>query len=104
VIVSDTYFTIVFKNLTKEERIELLERYAYAGKTSASSYSHALDDRDEVLKAFEYAEAALSDIGDADRESGDDLAWCENRAAEALPLVRNHLRAHGRKVGTLTRK
>jgi hypothetical protein len=103
-IVSDTYFTIVFKNLTKEERIELLERYAYAGKTSASSYSHALDDRDEVLKALEYAEAALSDIGNADREPGDDLAWCESRAAQALPLIRNHLRAHGRQVSTLTGK
>lgn len=35
-----------------------------------------------------YAEAALSDIGDAEREPGDDLAWCERRAAKALPRVR----------------
>jgi hypothetical protein len=35
-----------------------------------------------------YAEAALADIGDADREPEDDLAWCEQRAAEALPCVR----------------
>jgi len=35
-----------------------------------------------------YAEAALADIGDAEREPGDDLAWCEARAAEALPRVR----------------
>jgi hypothetical protein len=34
------------------------------------------------------AEAALADIGDADREPGDDLAWCERRAASALPNVR----------------
>jgi hypothetical protein len=34
------------------------------------------------------AEAALADIGDADREPGDDLAWCEARAAAALPSVR----------------
>jgi hypothetical protein len=40
-----------------------------------------------------YAEAALADIGDADREPGDDLAWCEARAAEALPRVRAALRA-----------
>lgn len=39
-----------------------------------------------------YAEAALADIGDADREPGDDLAWCEARAAEALPRVRAALR------------
>jgi hypothetical protein len=40
-----------------------------------------------------YAEAALADIGDADREPGDDVAWCEARAAEALPRVRDALRA-----------
>lgn len=34
------------------------------------------------------AEAALADIGDADREPGDDVAWCERRAAEALPALR----------------
>jgi hypothetical protein len=104
VIASDKYFTIVFKDLTTEERMELLEQYAYVGKTSASSYSHALDDRDQLLGALAYAEAALSDIGDADREPGDDLAWCESRAAQALPLIRNHLRAHGRQVSTLTGK
>lgn len=38
--------------------------------------------------ALRSAEAALSDIGDAEREEGDDLAWCEHRAAEALPTVR----------------
>lgn len=103
-IFSNKYFTIVFKDLTKEERVELLGKYSYAGKASASSYSHALDDRDEVLKALQYAEAALSDIGDAEREEGDDLAWCENRAAEALPTIRGVLRAHGRRVDTLTGK
>jgi hypothetical protein len=34
------------------------------------------------------AEAALADIGDATREPGDDLGWCEARAAQALPAVR----------------
>ena len=38
--------------------------------------------------ALEKAEAALADIGDADREPGDDVAWCERRAAQALPVVR----------------
>lgn len=40
------------------------------------------------------AEAALADIGDADREPGDDLAWCEKRAAAALPVVRAALRGN----------
>jgi len=48
--------------------------------------------KDEALKlaleALEYAEAGLADIGDADREPGDDLAWCERRAAQALPKTR----------------
>jgi hypothetical protein len=57
-----------------------------------------------VLDALAHAEAALGDIGDADREPGDDLAWCEARAAVALPIVRNTLRAYGRRVGTLTGK
>jgi hypothetical protein len=42
--------------------------------------------------ALKTAEAALSDIGDSDREPGDDLAWCEARAAQALPAVRAALK------------
>ena len=42
--------------------------------------------------ALKTAEAALADIGDATREPGDDLAWCEARAAQALPAVRAALR------------
>lgn len=38
--------------------------------------------------ALRTAEAALADIGDAEREPNDDLAWCERRAADALPWVR----------------
>lgn len=38
--------------------------------------------------ALRHAEAALADIGDADREEGDDMAWCEARAAKALPVIR----------------
>ena len=41
--------------------------------------------------ALALAEAALADIGDADREPGDDLAWAERRAADVLPTVRKLL-------------
>lgn len=42
----------------------------------------------ELVEVLRKAKAALEDIGDADREPGDDLAWCEARAAEPLPLIR----------------
>jgi hypothetical protein len=42
----------------------------------------------QALEALVIAEAGLADIGDADREPGDDLAWCEARAAEALAQPR----------------
>ncbi len=45
-----------------------------------------------LREALKTAEAALADIGDATREPGDDLAWCERRAAQALPEVRKALR------------
>ena len=41
-----------------------------------------------LYSALHTAEAALADIGDADRNPGDDVAWCEARAARALPQVR----------------
>jgi len=89
---SDIFFTVVFRDLTRDERLSIF----FLEKACASSYSHALHDREELLAALVYAEAALSDIGDADREPGDDLAWCENRAAQALPRIRKLLTAHGR--------
>lgn len=46
---------------------------------------------ESVRAALTTAEAALSDIGDATRCPGDDLSWCEKRAAEALPIVRSAL-------------
>jgi len=97
---SDKYFTIVFKDLTKDERVVLWN--AYPDKISASSYSHVMDDRDQLLDVLSYAECALGDIGDADREPGDDLEWCEGRAAEALPRIRKLLQAHGRKITDLS--
>jgi hypothetical protein len=45
----------------------------------------------ELIRALEMAEAALSDIGDADRERGDDIAWAERRAAQDLPRIRHAL-------------
>lgn len=42
----------------------------------------------DLLAALKLAEAALSDIGDADREPGDDVAWCDARAAKPLPEIR----------------
>lgn len=48
-----------------------------------------------MIQALREAEAALADIGDADREPGDDVAWCEARAAKALPSVRAALAQSG---------
>jgi len=47
----------------------------------------------QALDELVIAEAGLSDIGDADREPGDDLAWCESRAAEALDSPRKAIEA-----------
>jgi hypothetical protein len=50
------------------------------------------DEKERLREALKIAEAALADIGDADREEGYDLAWCEIRAANALPKVRAALK------------
>jgi hypothetical protein len=50
----------------------------------------------ELIRALELSEAALADIGDADREPGDDLAWAETRAAQDLPRIRHALARWGR--------
>jgi len=50
----------------------------------------------ELIRALELAEAALADIGDAERETGDDLAWAEARAAQDLPRIRAVLARWGR--------
>jgi hypothetical protein len=42
----------------------------------------------QALEALVTAEAGLADIGDADREPTDDLAWCEERAVQALAKPR----------------
>ena len=53
-----------------------------------AAIDYAADVSAALREALKTAEAALADIGDADREPGDDLAWCERRAAQALPAVR----------------
>lgn len=53
-----------------------------------SDLAAAIARAEAAERALVIAEAALADIGDADREPGDDLAWCERRAAQALPKVR----------------
>ena len=50
----------------------------------------------ELIRALELAEAALADIGDAEREPGDDLAWAESRSAQDLPRIRAVLARWGR--------
>ena len=50
-----------------------------------------MSENQKLREVLQVAEAALSDIGDADREPGDDLAWCERRAAQSLPLIRQAL-------------
>ena len=52
-----------------------------------------------LVKALREAEAALADIGDAEREEGDDVAWCERRAAEPLPAIRAALAASQKCAG-----
>ena len=47
---------------------------------------------ERLAEALRVAEAALADIGDADRDPGDDVAWCERRASEPLPMIRALLR------------
>lgn len=72
-----------------EEITELRHGAGVANQTIADLVAQ----RDALLAALHIAEAALSDIGDADREPGDDVAWCEARAAEAIPKARAAIKA-----------
>ena len=80
------------KWLEKTEWVQDTVHYSELGQHRADVIKQRFDRLHEVnqelLEALKYAEAGLADIGDADREPGDDLAWCEKRAAEALPTVR----------------
>ena len=70
---------------------ELLDKAPYScpcTNDAADKLRRLLIVNTQLLEALELAEAGLADIGDADREPGDDLAWCERRAAEPLPVIR----------------
>lgn len=67
-----------------------------SGKPSTRNNRTGKDAKSLIL-ALQHAEAALADIGDADREPGDDVKWCEDRAAEVLPIVRKALDKVGAK-------
>lgn len=54
---------------------------------------------DQIGAQLKIAESALSDIGDAEREDGDDLKWCERRAAKAIPSTRAALAAYRKARG-----
>lgn len=73
-----------------------LERNLKADAIHACALANIRAER--LAEALRIAEAALADIGDADREPGDDVAWCERRAAQALPMVRALLRDLGRRT------
>jgi hypothetical protein len=77
--------------LAAVEEIDRL-REVVEGAAAADEFKDSPGAMDRLAEyaraALKTAEAALADIGDADREAGDDLAWCERRAAQALPAVR----------------
>lgn len=62
--------------------------HSWAPPGAVLALKAAIGEIERLRDTLAYAEAALADIGDADREPGDDLAWCEARAAGALPRVR----------------
>jgi hypothetical protein len=88
---------------------EIWERIDSRKKVSKTSLQNLVNDTVEwfqdkaekdkavLVKTLQHAEAALADIGDADREPEDDVKWCEDRAAEAIPMVRKTLTDVGAK-------
>lgn len=65
-----------------------------SGKSTPRLKKSSKDSKDLIL-ALQHAEVALADIGDAEREPGDDVKWCESRAAEVLPIIRRTLDKFG---------
>ena len=76
--------------LRDDNRILRTEKHADAEAIATLRDINAENDR--LRAALKISEAALSDIGDAHREEGDDLAWCERRAAKAIPIARAALK------------
>ncbi len=85
----------VVKAHTPGETSEVIYEWYSAADMRAAAEAVAPYDAliEEMVGALRLAEAALSDIGDADREPGDDVAWCEKRAAQAIPKSRAALQA-----------
>jgi hypothetical protein len=71
----------------------LAEDYERELATATRERDEARVSVDTLRAAIKTAEAALADIGDSDHEPTDDLAWCERRAQQALPVVRFALAA-----------
>lgn len=79
---SETYYTIVYKDLSKEERLALLNN----GKFAAAGHSHAFDDLDQLLGTLCYVDRVLVDLS----LEGD------HRVHSLLATVKNLLKEHGR--------
>lgn len=65
-----------------------VEEWKRVASAQAKLHGEAETRAERLEEALRVAEAALADIGDADREPGDDVAWCERRASEPLPMIR----------------
>ena len=76
--------------------VEWLEPFAHAVLSRWGLPAAEPEEPTELIRALELAEAALADIGDAEREPGDDLAWAEARAAQVLPRIRAVLARWGK--------
>ena len=85
---SEHLFQIASELATTQERLLGARPHAASQRPSPAPQVAGASDVEKLHAALVIAEAALSDIGDADREPGDDLEWCERRAAQDLPIIR----------------
>lgn len=83
---SDRYFTVVYKDLTREDRQDLY--FNNPEKVSASSYSHALHDRHQLLGVLSEAYCVLLTDFSVNKDT--------SRVDSLLVSIRNILVEHGR--------
>lgn len=83
---SDRYFTVVYKDLSQEDRHNLY--FSIPEKVSASSYSHALDDRDQLLGVLSEAYLVLLTDFSVNKDT--------SRVDSLLVSIRNLLVEHER--------
>lgn len=83
---SKDYFTVVFKDLDDSKRKDL----CYHENFSAGSWSHSIDDKNDLLFELEQIESALSDFEDENLEPDREVM------VDALQRVRKVLKEHGR--------